>query len=204
LLLAIDSSSGTSAALLALGGAAAGELRSLVIEPDPFGHAENIGNVILQALKDAGVTAGDISEVAVGRGPAPYTGLRVGMAAAVAFAKPRGLPLHGVIALDAVAQDLVASESVSPDTEFVVTSDAKRREFFERRYLASSPLVQAIGDPVVCAEVSADAFHNRCDAGMIARYAWQAQQGGRTLSDVSALYLRSPDVSPSPGKRVTG
>lgn len=204
MLLAIDSSSGTSAAVLELSGAGAGQVRSLVVEPDPFGHAENIGSVILRALKDAGVTAGQISQVAVGRGPAPYTGLRVGMAAAVAFASPRALPLHGVVALDAVAQHLVTGEVVPPESEFVVTSDAKRREFFERRYLASSPLVQAIGDPVVCAEVSADAFHNRCDAGMIGRYAWQAMQAGRSLADVSALYLRSPDVSPSAGKRVTG
>jgi hypothetical protein len=47
-------------------------------------------------------------------------------------------------------------------------------------------------------------FTNGCDAVMIGEFAIAALAEGRDLSDVSALYLRSADVSPSKGKRVTG
>ena len=76
MLLAIDTSAGTSTAIFD------GEtLLSLVEYDDPFGHAENIGNAIAEVLKNSKLTAAEITAVAIGRGPAPYTGLRVGMAA---------------------------------------------------------------------------------------------------------------------------
>jgi hypothetical protein len=44
----------------------------------------------------------------------------------------------------------------------------------------------------------------KADAGMVGLYALDQIAKGHDLSDLSALYLRSPDVSPSPGKKVTG
>lgn len=199
MLLAIDSSAGTSAAVLR-----DGELLALVLEADPFGHAESIGRVMQRALAEAGVAADEITEVALGRGPAPYTGLRVGMAAAVAFAAQRRLPLLGVVALDAVAQHLCDQKLVPADFEFAVASDAKRREFFVARYCARSPIVEVTEPASVAAIAPAGAHHLACDAGMIAKYAWLAGKHGADLSDIGALYLRSPDVMPSAGKRVTG
>lgn len=199
MLLAIDTSGGTSAAVLRNG-----ELLSLAIELDAFGHAENIGLVLQRALFEAKVTPDEITAVALGRGPAPYTGLRVGMAAAVAFAAPRRLPLLGVVALDAVAQHLCAAGEVEQGVEFAVASDAKRREFFVARYRAERPLVCVLEQAAVQATTPAAANHTPCDAGMVARYAWVAQQQGVEMTDASALYLRNPDVMPSNGKRVTG
>lgn len=199
MLLAIDSSSGTSAAVLR-----DGELLSRVVEPDAFGHAENVGLVVQRALAEAEVAATAITVVALGRGPAPYTGLRVGMAAAVAFAAPRRLPLLGVIALDAVAQHLSDQGAVASGAEFFVASDAKRREFFVARYRAARPMVEVVELASVHSQAPADAYHLPCDAGMIAKYSWLAQQHGRDLADTTALYLRSPDVMPSAGKRVSG
>ena len=43
-----------------------------------------------------------------------------------------------------------------------------------------------------------------CDASLIGHYTTWALAAGMDLSDTSALYLRSPDVSPSKGKRVSG
>lgn len=45
----------------------------------------------------------DVSAVACVTGPGSYTGLRVGIAAAVGIAHARGLQLHGIGALDVVA-----------------------------------------------------------------------------------------------------
>jgi hypothetical protein len=44
----------------------------------------------------------------------------------------------------------------------------------------------------------------KCNAELVGRYAIWAKSSGVNLSDSSALYLRSPDVAPSAGKRVTG
>jgi tRNA threonylcarbamoyladenosine biosynthesis protein TsaB len=193
LLLAIDSSSGTSAAVFR-----GGELISRADFKDPFGHAENIGQAISDALVAAGITASQLNDVVIGRGPAPYTGLRVGMAAGVSLARTLKLKLHGVMVLDAIAHAHVG--------DVVVTTDAKRGELFFAKYSAG---VRVEGPEVIAPEAlmvpnGFTHFTNGCDAVMIGEFAIAALAEGRDLSDVSALYLRSADVSPSKGKRVTG
>lgn len=175
------------------------DLVSLVSFDDPFGHAENIGTAISQALRDAGVGPTDITAVAIGRGPAPYTGLRVGMAAGLAFARGRDLPIYGVVALDAVAHSMQVHK-------LLLYADAKRKELFVAGYQAG---VRVFGPQVMLPDELAkfqdfEQHQASCDAGMIGRFAQDAIQKGIDLSDISALYLRSPDVSPSGGKRVTG
>jgi tRNA threonylcarbamoyladenosine biosynthesis protein TsaB len=211
MLLAIDTSHHTSAAVVtqAEAGAAARTL-SAVTRGDAFGHAENIGSVIAKALADAGVSAAELTAVAVGRGPASYTGLRVGMAAAVTFAQARKLPLFGIITLDAVASRFGVAGS-----PFAATADAKRREQFVGFYsgLDSHSLAIREGElEVLGAAALASALTARdinlvltetCDAELIGHYALRALAAGLNITDSTALYLRSPDVTPSAGKRVT-
>jgi tRNA threonylcarbamoyladenosine biosynthesis protein TsaB len=193
LLLAIDSSAGTSAALFD------GEtLLANAVFDDHFGHAENIGEAITKVLSDAHITARDLSAVVIGRGPAPYTGLRVGMAAGISLARTLKLDLHGVMVLDAIAH------GVSGDV--VVTTDAKRGELFYAAYKSG----ERIAGPSVISPADLDVpagfshITAGCDAVKVGRFAIKALGQGIDLSDVGALYLRSADVSPSKGKRVTG
>lgn len=194
MLLAIDTSAGTSAAILE-----DGKLLGFSLFEDPFGHAENIGLAIMQALSQAGILASDVIAVAVGRGPAPYTGLRVGMATGTAFAMSRGIPFYGVMVLDAIA----LSQS---SKKFYVVADAKRKELFLAAYESG---VRTIG-PEVIQPTELERFSDYeavtmpCDARLVGLYAHRALGLGVDLSDVSALYLRSPDVAPSPGKKVSG
>ena len=194
MLLAIDTSAGTSAAVFN----GFKEL-SFVQFDDPFGHAENIGIAISESLSSAGIEASEITAVAIGRGPAPYTGLRVGMAAGTAFAISLGVRLLGVVTHDAVAH-------AHGDDHVVVVSDAKRRELFVAAYesgvrvfgpevLEPSELVRFEGYQEVAGS---------CDARLIGNYVEFALQNGKDLSELSALYLRSPDANPSAGKRVSG
>ena len=194
MLLAIDTSAGTSAAVLD------GEsLLSYSFFEDPFGHAENIGMAISQVLNEAGVSAAQITSVAIGRGPAPYTGLRVGMAAGLGFATARGIPAFGVITLDALAL-------ANPSGKILVTFDAKRKELFARTYLDGV----ATSEPWVMDPIELENFDDyrritqSCNAELVGRFAVYAAANGLDLSDVSALYLRSPDVSPSAPKKVSG
>ena len=194
MLLAIDTSAGTSTAIFD------GEtLLAFVEYDDPFGHAENIGNAIAEALKNSKLTAAEITAVAIGRGPAPYTGLRVGMAAGTSFATALGLPMYSVMNLDAVAL-------AHGNTKIMVCSDAKRRELFVAAYDQGK---KVFGPSVLKPEELEqfpyfEAVEGKCNAEMVGRYALWAIEQGLDLSDSTALYLRSPDVAPSAGKRVSG
>lgn len=192
MLLAIDSSAGTSAAIFD-----GHKLLASIEFEDPFGHAENIGQVISDALEQSGLRAKDLDSVVIGRGPAPYTGLRVGMAAGISLARTMGLKLYGVMVLDAIA--------FCQQGDLVVTTDAKRGELFHARYESGirtkGPEVIAPGDLLV-----PEGFTHvtlSCSAELVGRYAIAALENGVDLSDVSALYLRSVDVNISKGKRVS-
>ena len=192
--MAIDTSAGTSTAVFD------GEkLLGFVEYDDPFGHAENIGNAISEVMANAGISADEVTAVAIGRGPAPYTGLRVGMAAGTSFATALDLPLFSVMNLDAVALS-------HGQAKILVSSDAKRKELF----VATYELGERIFGPAVLKPEELDQFagfvqvEGKCNAELVGRYALWAKASGVDLSDSSALYLRSPDVSPSAGKRVTG
>lgn len=205
MILAIDSTAGTSAAVVD-----AGMVLGSVNYEDPFGHAENVGRAIETAFERAGVTASDITRVVVSRGPASYTGLRVGMATGFGFAAARKIPIHAVVALDAVADYYCQGFEFD---RWLVTSDAKRGELFVAVYSGfdGSGLPLRVLDPVVMKPLELaeqyqdlEKVNETCDARAVGLYAQKALDAGFALNDISPLYLRSPDVSPSIGKRVTG
>jgi tRNA threonylcarbamoyladenosine biosynthesis protein TsaB len=124
--LAIDTSGGTTVGVVeAPDGGGLAEI-SCHLNPDPRGHVEALAPMIERALEDAGVRPSDIDAVVAGTGPAPFTGLRVGIASAVAFARGAGCDVRGVSSLDAIAW--AATGSV------VVTTDARRREVYWAAY----------------------------------------------------------------------
>lgn len=203
MILAIDTTAGTTVAVVD-----GQKVLGFSEFEDRFGHAENIGNAIAQALQQAKISAADIESVAISRGPASYTGLRVGMAAGVAFAAVRSIPLHGVVALDAVATALPNAKS----EQWMVISDAKRGEFFCCRYsgIDESGLAIRSSEPEVIKPEQLEKYSDlatvdsNSDAKLIGLYAEKAIAAGVDLSDSTALYLRSPDVTPSTKKRVSG
>ena len=94
-------------------------------------HAEVLAPAIAKVIADAGATPQDLTAVAVGVGPGPYTGLRVGLVTAKVLGAARGIPVYGVCSLDVVA---AAVEGEGP---FLVTTDARRHELYWARYDAS-------------------------------------------------------------------
>jgi len=89
MLLAIDTSAGTAVALVADDGRVLAERST----DDTRRHAEVIGPFLDEVLREAGVSAFALRGVVVGIGPGPFTGLRVGIAAARAVALAAGIPL---------------------------------------------------------------------------------------------------------------
>jgi tRNA threonylcarbamoyl adenosine modification protein YeaZ len=204
-LLAIDTSAGTSVAVVDRDAGILSEHS----ESDTRRHAEVIGTLIQRAIAGAEIAVTDLSGVAVGMGPGPFTGLRVGIAAARAFALGIGRPVVPV-----VSHDGVAFGQLEP---VLVVTDARRREVYWSAYSGTDAVglpVRAAG-PGLCApdRLAADvpdfAAYRRLDPGVVSAAAiglvaelLYAHQ--RPFASGEALYLRSPDVTLSAGpKRVS-
>lgn len=209
MLLAIDTSAGTSVALVdsAMG------LSIEEAEAGTRGHAEAIGRLIADVLARANVRPVEIGGVVAGVGPGPFTGLRVGIAAARAFAFGIGVPVLPVASHDAVAWG-------RSDPTLVVT-DARRREVAWSVYGApdAAGLPVRVEGPelahpedletVLAGYASVQAFTtlDRVDAAEISaaslgRVAEGLLAAGRPLGPPEPLYLRAPDVTLSAPKTV--
>ncbi|SNS57173.1 tRNA threonylcarbamoyladenosine biosynthesis protein TsaB [Micrococcales bacterium KH10] len=101
-------------------------------------HAELLSPLIDEVLHAANVSPQDITEVVVGTGPAPFTGLRAGLVAARTFAFGRGIDGYGVCSLDAVALAAVERLDLGGDQFIAVLSDARRKEVYGRTYRVSA------------------------------------------------------------------
>ena len=110
-------------------------------------HGEMLAPGIERVLADAGARAADLTAIAVGVGPGPFTGLRVGLMTARTLAFVRGIPVHGVCSLDILA---AAGVDAGLD-EFVVATDARRKEV----YLASYAGGRRVQGPEVVKPVDA-------------------------------------------------
>jgi tRNA threonylcarbamoyl adenosine modification protein YeaZ len=127
MLLSIDTSGGTTVAVV-------DRDRGIIVEhtePDTRRHAEVIGDLITRCLAESGVEVTALSGVAVGMGPGPFTGLRVGIAAAQAFALGAGRPAVRVNSHDAIASGHYARGGDGP---LLVVTDARRREVYWSAY----------------------------------------------------------------------
>lgn len=205
MLLAIDTSAGTSVAVVDRDRGILTE----VIEADTRRHAEVIGTMISAVLDEAGIPVTDLSGVAVGMGPGPFTGLRVGIAAARAFALGIDRPVVPVVSHDAIA--------FGAGDPILVVTDARRREVYWSTYSGTDPEglpIRADGPGLVAPDeleqvVPEYGRYRRVDAsvvsagslGMIAELLYLNK---RPFAGSEALYLRSPDVTMSAGpKRVS-
>lgn len=179
-------------------------------------HGEQLAPLIAQVLGDAAVDRRDLTAIAVGVGPGPFTGLRVGLVTARTLGWALEIPVRGVCTLDVLAVEAVATGAVGGD--FFVATDARRKEVYLATYGAAGervdgpevirPDAAATDVPVVGegAVLYPEAFPHavgpvRPSAGWLARV---VAQGRAELLDPEPLYLRRPDaVAPGKPKRVS-
>ncbi|MBN9238810.1 MAG: tRNA (adenosine(37)-N6)-threonylcarbamoyltransferase complex dimerization subunit type 1 TsaB [Micrococcales bacterium 70-64] len=199
MLLAVDTSAGTSVAVVDREAGILAEHSS----DDTRRHAEVVGDLIVACLADAGIAVSELSGVVAGMGPGPFTGLRVGIAAARAFAVGAGKIVVPVVSHDAVA--------FGQDGLFVVATDARRGEVYWSAY-DGPDAVRTRGPELVKAgelELAVPAGHRiiraaTVSAGSLGMLAETLYATGRPFAADEPLYLRSPDVTLSAGpKRVT-
>ncbi len=216
--LCIDTSAGTTVAVLK-----GGQVLSEIHFDENMKHAERIGDAIAQALSEAKLLPKQVSSVVVGRGPAPFTGLRIGIAAAVMFAEGVGAKLFGVCSLDAIARaafEKRASEDKDSILPILVTADARRSENYWALYSgltkSGAPIMiegPGVAKPAALQEKFAgQEFETTAlkisavDLGKV----FEAQLVDGTASqNIEAMYLREADaVAPKVlrdfGKKVSG
>jgi tRNA threonylcarbamoyl adenosine modification protein YeaZ len=211
-ILAIDTSAGTSVAVVENGVTLAEHSVA-----DTMRHAEVVGQLMLDCLASAGIGASEVTAVVAGMGPGPFTGLRVGIAAAEAFAVGAGIPLLPMVSHDGIAAAHFAAikhSSGEPNSITVVT-DARRREVYWSTYsgLNAQGLPERIAGPHLAkqGEVPAEVLGftpqlveaTEVPAAALAIVAERLRDGGFAFERYEALYLRSPDITLSNGpKRV--
>ncbi len=174
----------------------------------------------------AAVDPRELRAVVVGRGPGPFTGLRVGLVTAAALADAWGLPVYGVCSLDAMVPPALAGLPA----DVVGVADARRREVYWARYVAGRRVDgPAVDRPAELAEqlralpvppvlVGAGAVLHRevfeglslqddplhPSAELLVRLAEERIRAGRPSDPLTPLYLRRPDATePGAPKRVT-
>ncbi|MDO4918734.1 tRNA (adenosine(37)-N6)-threonylcarbamoyltransferase complex dimerization subunit type 1 TsaB [Kocuria sp.] len=215
LVLTLDSASIASVAL-----SRDGEVLREFATPDTRSHAEALAPAVRDLMAAEGITGSQLDGILVGTGPGPFTGLRAGLVTARALAFAWELPVHGLCSLDAVAHR-VAQDAPGNRPEFVVATDARRRELYWRVYRAVTDrdgvLAVPTGEPRVgpaedvpalpCHGPGAALYPDRLaqpvqagahlqpTAADLARAAWALTRRGHELStDTSPLYLRDSDA----------
>lgn len=185
-------------------------------------HGELLAPMIAKVMADAGAARGDLTAVAAGVGPGPYTGLRVGVVTARVLGAVLGIDVHGVCSLDVIAAAACAPAGAG---EFLVATDARRKEVYWARYDAAGrrltgPLVGAADSIPGAADLAVAGTGGPLYPAAFGEVIEPAYPDARTLCEVVAarlagrdgppllaaepLYLRRPDArEPGPPKRVT-
>jgi tRNA threonylcarbamoyl adenosine modification protein YeaZ len=177
-------------------------------------HGELLAPAIHAALTDAGAAMSDLTDVAVGVGPGPFTGLRVGVVTALTLGSTLGIATHGVCTLDILAAELAQGDGTQE--EFLVATDARRKEVYWAHYRPATGRVDRVDGPHVSYPVDLAELHAGMpvlgrgatlhsdylaaldgpldpSAGALAR---AVVDGSVVELPLEPLYLRRPDATP--------
>jgi tRNA threonylcarbamoyladenosine biosynthesis protein TsaB len=215
--LALDTSLGaTAAAIVEFPSAAILAGKSSAMER---GHAEALVPMVRDLMQDAGVRWSTLNRIVTTVGPGSFTGLRVAVAAARAFALAHRLPVVGVSTLTAYAAPRLAQR---PSASVASAIDARHGAVFFERFAGDGtvltlPGLLAIADAAAllkdgktelvgnAADIVLEAARQEgCDcisSGSLASpdIAWVARLGAAAAPETAPalpLYLRAASAVP--------
>jgi len=138
-------------------------------------HGRALSELVALALRESAPP----TQVVVGMGPGPYTGLRVGISFAHTFALARGIPVIGICSLDAIAVE---------QDEYTVAVDARRKEIYWATYKGG----KRIAGPSVSKPAEVDGF-------IIDVYPdiKKLVELSQSQNVTEPIYLRRPDAVPT-------
>lgn len=212
LLLALDTS--TPAVTVALHDGDRVVAESTTIAPRQ--HTERLMPQVTDALAAVGADRTAITEIAVGVGPGPFTGLRVGIAAGRTLGAALDLPVRGVCSLDVIAYAVVSGPAAPGP--FLVATDARRREVYWAAYDESgrrtagpavdrAAAVRAQRGVLPAAGAGAGLYADEFGTVLAPEHPSAADLARAVVDEaveISApdpLYLRRPDATPPAGRK---
>ena len=138
--------------------------------------ATDHGNAVADLVKQALAVGVNPDRVVVGMGPGPFTGLRVGISFARAFAAARSIDVAGICSLDAIVVD---------QDEYTVAIDARRKEIYWATYKSGNRVEgPAVNFP---ADVDGYIIDQYPDITRMVELSMQTNYG-------EPFYLRRPDA----------
>lgn len=161
-------------------------------------HGEALPRLVNGALEMAKASGKEVSEVVVGMGPGPFTGLRAGITFARVFSRARKVPLAGVCSLDGIVSGV--------DGEYIVATDARRKELYWAKYDSGRRIgelhvslpedVKGLGLPVY--GEGAKKYGFEADIDLIYPHPLFLLAATEWAENVHApMYLRKPDAVPT-------
>ena len=153
-------------------------------------QTETLASYVHAVLAKTGIKGKDLAGIIVGTGPGPFTGLRVGLVAARTFSYVWSVPLYGAMSLLALAHRV--QNELAPTGDFLVATDARRREVYWARFNSDGQLQDGphVGP---AAELPALPVHG-IGAGL---YTEALTEAGATVSETSNQWLtRATDLAP--------
>lgn len=181
-------------------------------------HGELLAPLIQKVLAAGDAAPGDLDAVAVGLGPGPFTGLRVGIVTAKAMADSLGIPSYGESSLALIADDAggVATNARRKQVYWAVLGgggfdagpDIGTPEQAAAQF-RSAGITRVVGEGPVLYPDAFAAFTTIDDevyprAGKLIGHVAQRVRDGAPGEELVPMYLRRPDaVPPGKPKRVT-
>lgn len=107
-----------------------------------YTHSQTLLPNISALLSMINLHANDIDYVACSVGPGSFTGIKIGMATAKAFAHALNIPLIAVNALDGLANNIVCEKVIVP------IMDARREQVYAAVYQHSNRMTDYLNDNI--------------------------------------------------------
>ena len=210
MLLALD----TSTPLVSVALHVDGQVVDAATSEQPMKHGEQLAPMVAAALDRAGAVRQDVTAVAAGVGPGPFTGLRVGLVTARTLGLALGIPVYGACSLDVLALRAV---DTGVDEPFLATIDARRKELFWASYDEEGRRLDGphVDRPDALLQLLVVGAGGGLYPDVFPRVAGPSAPDAATLAmavaeerlellDPEPIYLRRPDATvPGPPKRVS-
>jgi len=161
-------------------------------------HGEALPRLVSGALEVAKDAGKQLTQVLVGMGPGPFTGLRAGITFAQVFARARNIPVIGICSLDGIVNGV--------EGEYIVATDARRKELYWAKFDSGMRIseprislpedVRALGLPVF--GEGARKYGFEADIDMIYPHPLFMLSALEWAEGVhEPMYLRKPDAVPT-------
>lgn len=161
-------------------------------------HSVTLMPLVDAMLKNAGLTAQNMTLIAVAAGPGSFTGLRIGVSAAKGLAWALSLPCCGVSTLEAMAENARTFEGT-----IICAMDARRQQVYNAVFdCRDGVLTRRCEDRAVALEVLAEELKGNESPKMIVGdgaklcYTYLSEQGiPCRMAPPNSLYQRASGVA---------